>query len=287
MFEIIRVKQGSPEWLELRTKHYKTASRTPAIMGLSPFATAEDVGKEVKFDIKPFYNNAMKRGNQLEEYARELAKKKLDDIFMPKVGLNGEFLASLDGINFDWDTIIEIKVSEHTYKDVKAGNIPDHYMAQIQHQLMVFNVDKAYLVAYSPQNENIAVSEPIKSDPIFQEQIKEAWTNFDKFLAKYELPKVKEIEDKKLKDIATELGFVEKMMKEMQERANNLKAELLEGTKSEFEESEKLKIGNLVLSKRNGTKKVDYKSFIEDNGLKIDEKYFSVGTPSVTFKFNG
>ena len=109
------IQQGEADWHKLRSEFYKTASRTPAILGLSPFSNKEKVAQEIKFGVKQFYSKAMQRGNDLEDMVRDLAGEHFKDVFMPTVGSNKGYLASLDGINFEEDTIIEIKVSDKTY----------------------------------------------------------------------------------------------------------------------------------------------------------------------------
>lgn len=114
MLEIINVEQGTQEWHDLRAKYPRTASRTPIVMGCSPFSNWDKLAAEIKFDVKPYYSKAMQLGNELEDMVRERANAQLGDVFMPIVGINGDFLASLDGINLEMDTIVEIKVSKHT-----------------------------------------------------------------------------------------------------------------------------------------------------------------------------
>ena len=179
--EIINVEQGTQEWHDLRAKYYKTASRTPIVCGVSPFQTKEQLAMELRGEYKPFYNKAMQLGNQMEDEVRQLAEIKLNDNFKPMVGIRDGYLASLDGINLDMDTIIEIKVSKHTFNKLVNDEIPDNYYYQIQHQMMVFDsVDQAYLVAYNPETQETAYSTPITPDMEYINDIKSKWEEFDK-----------------------------------------------------------------------------------------------------------
>lgn len=256
-------EQGSQEWHELRAKYTRTASRTPIVLGLSPFSKIDDLAKELKYGIKPYYNDKMKRGNELEPMVRELANKHFNDVFEPAVGVEADFLASLDGINFDGDTIIEIKVSEHTYNDVKNGRIPEHYKAQMLHQLYVFGAKQSYLVAYSEKEDAIVVSEAVHDDPLWFWDMVTAWDNFDAFMKDYEYEATEEIEHTDM-----EWEMVALKLKEISDRKKELEAE-----EKEYKEA-LLAMANGIKSKGFGvsvfpTKKstVDYKKLIAENNL--------------------
>ena len=256
------LEQGSQEWHDLRAKYHRTASRTPIVLGLSPFQKKDNLARELKFGIKPYYNNAMKRGNELEPYVRELANKYFNDIFEPAVGINADFLASLDGINFDADTIIEIKVSEHTYNEVKSGRIPEHYKAQMLHQLYVFEAKKAYLVAYSEKNDEIAVSDAVLDDPVWFWDMLTAWQEFENFMSTYEL-------EEEIEHTDTEWEMLACKLKDISDRKKELEAE-----EAEYKEA-LLSMANGVKSKGFGVsvyptkkKSVDYKTLLAEN--KID-----------------
>ncbi len=181
MYEIVNVEQGSQEWHDLRAKHYKTASRTPSVMNTSPFMSREQLAMNLRGEYTPFYSNAMRQGNDLEDMVRLKAETLMGDSFMPMVAVNKEYLASLDGLNFDKDTLIEIKVSEKTFNDIKnCGDLPENYLLQIHHQMMVVDtVRTGYLVAYNPKTEEIAISEAIGRSKQDYLEIKTAWDKFD------------------------------------------------------------------------------------------------------------
>jgi len=262
--ELINVEQGSQEWHDLRAKYYKTASRTPVVLGLSPFSKIEDLAKELKHGIKPYYNNAMRRGNELEPMVRELANKHFNDVFEPAVGVNADFLASLDGINFDGDTIIEIKVSEHTYHELKNGKIPEYYKAQMLHQMFVFEAKKSYLVAYSELNNDIAVSDAVLDDAVWFWDMLNAWHQFDDFMESYELPAQQEMTDKKWKSICSKLIKINEKKKKLEAEEKQYKEQLIElskGVKS---------IGCGVMVYPINKNNIDYKKLIEDKKIDVE-----------------
>ena len=275
---MIDIKQGSDEWLSLRDKYIKTASRTPIVMGLSPFSNKEKLAKEIKFGIKPYMSEAMMRGVDLEDTVRKKANDILDDIFVPKVGVNDGYLASLDGINFDGDTIIEIKVSKDTFDEVSKGKIPKHYEAQIQHQLMVFDsVKKAFLIAYDHEKEEVALSEPIYPDKEFKPKIEPLWDDFITFMSEYELKEeyIKR-DDLEFEMVAKRyieiISDIKRLLKEKQEYQQIL-LELSGGNKTK---------GFGVTIYPTVRKSVDYKQIVED--FKVDTSKYTKESTSWTVK---
>lgn len=280
------IKQGSKEWEELRSKYIKTASRTAVVLGISPFSNIEKLADEIKFGIKPYYSKAMQQGNDLENKVRNLANAYFDDIFVDEVGVNGDFLASLDGINFSEDTIIEIKVSEKTFNDVKNGVVPDYYMAQIQHQLMVFEeVKRAFLVAFNPKTEELIVSQEILRDIGFKEKIAEAWATFEEFLKNYEKKEDEtvEVSDNEAVKLANELYEINIAKKELDLKEKELKKAL-----SVFVVGKKTAISNLTITEQKGAKKIDYAKLLNDKNVDISdiENYTSFNKDSLVFRFS-
>lgn len=287
MQQFDNIEQGSQEWHDLRAKYTRTASRTPVVLGLSPFSKVDKLAQEIKFGIKPYYSAAMRQGNDLEEMVRELANEALKDEFIPTVGVNGEYLASLDGINLDQDTIIEIKVSEKTYTDIENNKIPDYYLAQIHHQMMVFETVKtAFLVAYNPKINKLIFSKPITRNETFQrhvDRIKTAWSEFDEFIASYELPEADKIDDTKSLSLAKELFEISEKKKLLDAREKEIK-EIL----SQELVSDKTVIGNLIISKQKGAKKIDYVKLINDKQVDVSDidSYTTFNKESVVFRFS-
>lgn len=261
MVEIVNMEQGSQEWHDLREKHYKTASRTPIVCEVSPHQSREQLAMQLRGEYEPFRHNAMRRGNELEDKVRILVEEQLNDVFQPLVGLRNGYLASLDGINFNRDTIIEIKVSEKTYLDIEKGVIPEVYMYQIQHQMMVFDeADQAYLCAFNPKTEKLIVSKPIKPDGDYANEIKECWDKFD--LEKDEL-KIEEL------DLSDDEEFTKEIEEYREEKLKELdiKKSLDSKKKSIIKRFTGVKIkGNKVsVFKVEDSETIDYKKLYEEN----------------------
>lgn len=170
------VAPNSQEWLDAR-KAYHTASEAAIVLGISPWTKPEKF-KQIRAGlVKQFYNTAMKRGHDTEAQIRNWASKELGKTFKEEVWVNGEYLASLDGI--DGDVLVEIKCSDHTYNDIENGVIPKYYWYQVQQQLHCSPATAAYLVAYSPKKDAYNISEVIFQDTTAMEDVAEAWVAFD------------------------------------------------------------------------------------------------------------
>lgn len=138
--------QGSADWLALR-KTKITASDASVIMGVNPWVSPLKLYNEKMGLSEPREKTfAMQRGNDLEEPARQCFEKKTGLTVFPRVVFHPEndwMMASLDGISLNEKHIVEIKCP------LKFSlNIPDHYFAQIQHQLACTELDMCYYFVF-------------------------------------------------------------------------------------------------------------------------------------------
>jgi putative phage-type endonuclease len=275
----IDVEQGTQAWYDLKAQFYKSASRTAIVIGVSPFSNKEKLAREILNGEKPFQNAAMRQGVELEEYVRDLYNS-FGDNYVPRVALNGEYLASLDGYDEGKNSIIEIKVSDRTYREVSEGFIPVHYEYQIQHQLMVTGAAEAYLVAYSPDErryERILML----PDPEKWEEIKKAWDEFDTYLFEFKEAETEVIEDENALSFVDVLVELNEKKEEIDTQIDAIKKEILS-----YVNTPKAKIGRLSVAKQAGRTTWDYKSYLRDNNLKIPNTYKKEGNPSYTFRFD-
>ena len=261
MYEIINVEQGTQEWHDLRAKYYKTASRTPSVLNESPFMSREQLAMNLRGEYEPFYSKAMRQGNDLEDMVRERVNELLQDTFMPLVGCKGEYLASLDGINFEKDTLIEIKVSKKTFEAIKEDDIPMNYLLQIQHQMMVFDtVDTGYLAAYNPDTEEIAISRPIVPNMIVIDSIREGWDSFDKEKDTLIVKEFDLSEDKFFKSAAEDYKVAKRISDEKTEILNKAKEKLCQ-----FYKGGKTFGAGVTVSYAKESKTVSYSNIYKDN----------------------
>lgn len=173
--KIIEVEQGTDAWLSWR-KTVITATDCPAILGSSPWQTAYKCWqRKLGLIDEQKSNEAMERGKRLEPEARALFIKEHNVDMKAAVVESSEFEflgASLDGLSSCNKFILEIKCGGVKLHDMAiAGKIPDYYMDQMQHQLLVTGAEMCYYYSYNGK-EGICIE--VKPDPEFK----------DKFLAK-------------------------------------------------------------------------------------------------------
>ena len=183
MNAVYKLIQGSAEWHEHRT-HYRNASETAAVMGVSPWQTPYELwliktGRKVTIETK-----AMRHGTESEPAARAAFEQESGLVMQPLVMVDDIYSASLDGINLAGDTIVEIKCpyqgqTSELWQMVKDDVVPQHYMLQVQHQLMVSKAKLAYLWVYDGQ-QGVGIS--IEPNLETFAEIKEAWEAFQPYL---------------------------------------------------------------------------------------------------------
>jgi putative phage-type endonuclease len=156
-FRIVDLEQGSEEWKAFRRGKIG-ASMASSIMGENPFQTQLQLWEEVVFEKERFETPAMKRGRELEQLARETVNKKWHVSYQPAVIQSLDCpsrIASLDGF---YETggefnLIEIKCPGiETHMEAVEGNIPSRYMAQLQHQMSVADVNFMYYCSFDGAN---------------------------------------------------------------------------------------------------------------------------------------
>ena len=141
MSQIVQLVQGSEAWHAHR-RGLRNASETPAVLGLSPWVTPYQLWLLKTGRAEQAVNSAMQRGTALEPLARHAYEVETGLVMQPLVLQDGLYSASLDGMTLDGDLIVEFKVpykgqASALWQAVEAGDVPAHYAAQIQHQLMV------------------------------------------------------------------------------------------------------------------------------------------------------
>jgi putative phage-type endonuclease len=157
------MQQNTPAWLEAR-KTAIGASDAPIILGISPWSTPNQLWHRKKGLIpEQEMSSGMSRGHRLEEEARQWFEKRSGLLMFPAVKLHKEhkyLMASLDGITMEEDAIVEIKCPKSEIHEMaKNGKLPDYYMAQVQHQLLVTGLPMAHYCSYDGQEGVIVVVE--------------------------------------------------------------------------------------------------------------------------------
>jgi putative phage-type endonuclease len=166
------IEQGTEKWLEWR-RGVIGASEAAIIMGDNRRKGRQQLLDEKRGLIEPFSGNDVTReGNLNEPHARAALAKKYKQKLTPTIvqDFHEPFLAaSLDGINSSRDQIYEIKCGAKTYETVQiSGKVPSYYVAQVQHMLMVTQMESLIFAAYRPQ-EPLITFEVFRKDSYIRE----------------------------------------------------------------------------------------------------------------------
>lgn len=154
---IIELDQGSDEWLKFRQSKIG-ASDSSTILGINPYTTPLKLWGE-KLGLIPGQktNPAMQRGHDLEEVARDKFNQESGIVFKPAIGVSEDYewmMASFDGVSECGTLILEIKANGkkwHTYV-LENGAPPPHHIPQLQHQMYIAGVNKAYYYSFDGEN---------------------------------------------------------------------------------------------------------------------------------------
>ena len=183
MSAILKLVQGSEEWHTYR-QTMRNASESAAVMGVSPWTTPYQLWLIKTGRFVQETNVAMQRGTDLEPAARAAYEVQTGNVMQPLVLQAGDYSASLDGMNLEGNLILEIKcplrgTRSDLWQDVKAGNVPEHYLIQVQHQLMVSGASHAHLWIF---DGTAGLLHAISRDDIMMAKIRKAWESFQIFL---------------------------------------------------------------------------------------------------------
>ena len=188
----VELQQGTPEWHAFRAAHY-TASDAPAMLGISPYKTRNELLREKKLGITPELDAAtqarMAKGHEYEAQARSVAEAEIGEELYPAVGVctaHPKLAASFDGITMDGRVVWEHKTINNTIRAAAAkGEIPEHHRAQLEQQLLVAGADKTIFCASNGTNELVSIA--YTSDPAMRKRIIDGWAQFDADLQTFDV----------------------------------------------------------------------------------------------------
>ena len=183
MSTIIQLIQGSPEWLAYRLG-MRNASETAAVLGLIPWTTPYQLWLLKTGRQQQAVTTAMQHGTDLEPAARTAYEEQTGHVMQPLVLQDGPYSASLDGMRLEGDLILEIKcpvrgTRSDLWQDVAAGQVPEHYRVQVQHQLMVSGAPVAHLWVFDGAQGLLC---PIARDEEVMLRIRQGWEQFQTHL---------------------------------------------------------------------------------------------------------
>jgi putative phage-type endonuclease len=253
--------QGSQEWKEFRQGKIGS-SDVPAIMDISPFETKLMAWERMVLGKERPVTKAMTRGTHMEKEALEWANNMLDDEYKPVVMqcvIFPDLIASLDGWN--GESVLEIKCcGQEAHLSAIAGQVPEYYMPQLQHQMFVSYTQSMKYVSY---DGNRGVILDVKRDENFIHKMHLEIKAFTDSILSFKPPepcsrdRIEISEISALKNARQYLDLVEQI-DVMQIRADNLKKELIAAANHN-----RAKIGPVNLTKviRRGT--IDYDAIPE------------------------
>ena len=192
--------QGSIEWLAHR-RQYFNASDAPAMMGLSPYKTRNELLHELHTGMTPSVDAATQRrfedGHRFEALARPLAEKIIGQDLYPVVGTIVNLSASFDGLTIDESVAWEHKtMNAELYKNGEPWGddfvIPLHYRIQMEQQCMVSGANLALFMATKWDGDTLLEERHCwySSDPKLRANIIAGWEQLAADLALYIPPAV-------------------------------------------------------------------------------------------------
>ena len=153
--EVTNLIQGTPEWHAHRASHFN-ASDAPAMMGVSPYKSRNELLTELSTGYKPEVDAATQRrfndGHTFEDLARPLAEQIIGESLYPVTGCEGKLSASFDGLTMAEDIAFEHKTLNENLRDVMGHgcmgeDLDLSYRIQMQQQCMVAGCERVLFMA--------------------------------------------------------------------------------------------------------------------------------------------
>lgn len=190
---IINVAQGSPEWLEIRSRHL-CASDAPAMMGVSKYKTRADLIREkaigAQAEVSAEKQRIFNRGHESEAAIRPHVEELIGEELYPVTaaaeveGLS--LLASFDGLTLEETVGFEHKlVNGYNADEVAQGNVPEEHIWQLEHQLLVSGAEKIIFVVSdgTPDSMRHCIYRP---DPERRKRLLAGWKQFIEDVRNYQ-----------------------------------------------------------------------------------------------------
>lgn len=195
--KIVNVKQGSPEWLQLRAKR-RTASEAPAAAGKSKYLPRNGLLKQKATGIVPDVDRHQQRifddGHRAEAATRPVAEAMIDDELFPVVldDAEGGFLASMDGLTMCRTIGWEHKwLSAELSAQIDAGQLDEHYLIQLDQQFALSGAKRILFTGSDGTEENCKHLWIDRDESRFPPLLS-VWEQFDKDLSQYEAPEAEQ-----------------------------------------------------------------------------------------------
>lgn len=192
--KILNLIQGTPEWHAHRATHFN-ASDAPAMLGVSPYKTREQLIRELTTGVHAEVDAATQRrfddGHRYEALARPLAEGILGEDLFPCVGADGKYSASFDGLTMLGDVAWEHKSLNNDLRELvwvdDGSHLPDHYRVQMEHQCMVSGAERVLFMASKWDGDQLVEERHCwyTPDPELRARIVAGWTQLEADVAAY------------------------------------------------------------------------------------------------------
>lgn len=190
--KILDLVQGSPEWVEARSRH-NCASDAPVMMGVSKKTRRTELLRmKSTGDQKEFsawvQDNLLDKGHETEAKARLIIEARLGEDLFPVTASDddGYLLASFDGITLDGRIGFEHKLwnAELVAQMKNSGEIPPAHHWQLEQQILVAGLEQVIFVC-SDGTEEKMVTLIYTAVPGRAEQLLAGWKQFDEDVRNY------------------------------------------------------------------------------------------------------
>jgi len=199
----LNLKQGDANWHAHRATA-KNASDVSAVLGCSEYQTRSDLLQVahtgIRAEVTPDQQRRFDDGHSIEDAQLPGAEGVIGDDLYPVVGcevVDGiELSASFDGLTMMQDTGYECKTLNAKLRAAlpnpgpdgnDAANLPKHYRAQMEQQLMVCSGERILFVAANKGGDDVRRCW-YTQDPALRAEILAGWKQFDADLAAYVPP---------------------------------------------------------------------------------------------------
>jgi len=272
--------QGSQEWLEFRRSKIG-ASMAAAILGIDPWTSPLQLWEQIVLQKEKKSTYAMQRGKNLEQKARDWLSNMMNTAYRPEVIQSLEYpdlIASLDAFCELPDgnvAIAEIKApNQKTHQEAIDGKIPQHYVAQMQHQMMVAGV-KSMLYCSFDGTDGVIL--PCIRDEKFCQKLVAKEMAFLASLINFDPPEPcdmdwDEIVDPEKVEKVCEYTELSKQKQALEEHLNEMKRELISDAPSN-----RMRLGDFRMTKIPGRTTIDYKLLLKDLEIVPGDEYRKKG----------
>lgn len=271
-FKFVELEQGTPEWLAWR-RTVITGTDCPAILGSSPWSSAYKIWqRKLGHTEEQASNEAMERGKRLEPEARAQFNERYNMNMSPEVVESTEFEflgASLDGMCMLGRSLLEIKCGGAKLHAMAANQeIPQYYLDQIQHQLLVTGAERCYYYSYDGK-DGICIE--VLPDPEFKARFIPKAREFWRCVALNEPPALQDSDykdktgDSSWKAVASEYRNLCEQIKNLEDLKQTYRKELLKLSGEENCLGEGIRVMKTIMPGR-----IDYDEVPELKGINLE-----------------